>query len=167
MRLVTRCVLVATLPTKQRIDVNICSTVRRTSWHQDRASSSWCTVLRTAARRQRSTCTTSRAPASPSRCTTPTRCVRLTKPSRVDPERFSKSITGFAHACFKMALAKKMPLVCVHFFSQLRYRSRCFLVVPLDQEHYHEEVRWPIQGHLPGPLRPVCLNSPLNPHVMS
>jgi len=54
-----------------------------------------------------------------------------------------------------MALAKKMPLVTLISVQV----SLAILINPsvvyVDQEHYHEEVRWAIQGYFPGDVRHV------------
>ena len=64
-----------------------------------------------------------------------------------------QSITGFAHSSFKMAVEKKLPLVC----DQLHGMRPCEPVSTVHeyQEHHYEEVRWTIQGYLPGNLRKV------------
>lgn len=61
------------------------------------------------------------------------RCdVSLSELNRLRGVFFSKSITGFAHASFKMALAKKMPLVRHHLPSVSRKpwaHTRVFVVL--------------------------------------
>jgi isocitrate dehydrogenase len=63
-----------------------------------------------------------------------------------------ESIYGFAHASFKMALSKKMPLFMstkkLAIISEKRDRQ-------LTLQHHFEEVRRTIQGHLPRGLRIV------------
>jgi hypothetical protein len=63
-----------------------------------------------------------------------------------------ESIKGFAHASFKMAIQKEMPLfMSTKKWVLLHRYTYCWL---MDQ-HYLEEIRWTIQGHLPGDLRCV------------
>ena len=73
-----------------------------------------------------------------------------------------QSIAGFAHSSFKMALQKKMPLVLPLPRDIARYAAHLFSpTVHVDQEHDPEEIRWEVQGHLPGDLRQVSSLSPM------
>jgi len=97
------------------------STGRRTLLPQDRENCNLCTLPGMARPRRLWTFMTSRARVSPCQCTTQMRFVfHLHRPAK--PAKGMQSITGFAHSSFKMALAKKMPLVRFTLLS-LKVRS--------------------------------------------
>lgn len=86
------------------------STGRQTLLPQDRVNCNSCTLPRMGQPRRLWTFMTSRARVWPCRCTTQMRFASSLH-GFVEFAEGIQSITGFAHSSFKMALAKKMPLV--------------------------------------------------------
>jgi isocitrate dehydrogenase len=61
-----------------------------------------------------------------------------------------ESIIGFAHASFKMALVKKMPLVRNTAVFGVNIQLTISPIVHVYEEHYSQKIRRAFQGHFPG-----------------